>query len=272
MDESPKEPTYLASPVGDRTSAPFVVLVSCDSRYFQQYGYVLANSMRQACRPPPALHVHLIDPASADHALVERLRRDFDDLDLFVTTESLGDGDTGRRRSVSCCARFLLLPHLLRRHRRKILVCDIDIVVLRDLNELTRSLSGADVGVIRRTAADLDFWDEYSAALFWVAPTEEGRGFAGKVKAYIERQFERGRHWWYLDQIALYAVLAVPTRPPRVELLPVETMAIEHFDASAPGASAPPPAAYVWSVTSSLGINRGKLETELFRRYQATDA
>jgi hypothetical protein len=252
------------------TDAPFVLLVSCDSRYFQQYGYVLVNSARQTCRPAPAFHVHLISPTPEDQALVLRLRRDFPEIDLFVTAENVVDGGTAVLRSLSSCARFLVLPTVIERYRRPVLVCDIDLVVLRDLNQLRATLPDADVAVIHRDAANLDFWDAYSAAILWVMPTDAGLRFARKVEGYIERQMEKNRYWWYLDQIALYAAFvdeSMAGRSLRVASLPIESMAMEHVDPESSAVSPPSPDAYVWSITSSIRVNRAKTGTDLFTRY-----
>jgi hypothetical protein len=102
-----------------------VYVVGCDSRY-------------------------LVNPDLAAEALLKRLRVN-PLLPIVCSRESLdlSEFTERQRRTYLACARYLILPELLERYSRPMLVAAADQLVVADLRPLLRDLEQHDVGLMR---------------------------------------------------------------------------------------------------------------------------
>jgi tetratricopeptide (TPR) repeat protein len=191
----------------DGATPPWVVMAGADGGYFARFGARFARSVRARCGIAGVLHLHLVDPAPEHLAALAALRAELAPLRVEWTIErpDLPPAPEARR-TYYACARFLRLPQLLRRHRCPLVVLDIDSEVLRDLAPLTAQViaEGADLGMIVGDPGEV--WGSCWADHVALAPTPRAAEFAALVAAYIGHFLDAGRHDWFLDQVALYAV------------------------------------------------------------------
>jgi tetratricopeptide (TPR) repeat protein len=151
-DGTPPEGSYAG---GD---AP-IFFAAADASYAERFVDLLAGNLA-AQAPGIGLHLHIVNSTPASEARLARVR-DLTQghLDLAITRETVdlarfapaGADPFYAAKTYYSCARFLVLPHLMRRYRRPILVCDIDLAPTRDprawLDELASVDAGANVKI-----------------------------------------------------------------------------------------------------------------------------
>lgn len=180
----------LSKPAGN------IILVGCDSTYWEAYGDDFIASARQT-NPEIGLHIHLAD---APALLIDKIMARHPEVG--VSSATMPDAHRTVRYA---CARFLAAPALARRYGAAVLITDIDNRILRRLDHLFDLISAADValyrqprlGLAREVAAGCVLFDSAKpAAMRWV----------DLVARYISHFLERESPGWFLDQAALYAV------------------------------------------------------------------
>jgi hypothetical protein len=200
------------APVGSYAAgdAP-LVFAAADAGYVERFVDLLAGNLA-AQAPGIGLHLHIVNPTPASNAKVARVR-DLTQghLDFAVTQETVDlarfapDGADPHfvAKTYFSCARFLALPHLMRRYRRPILVCDIDLVSTRDPRAWLDELAAVDAGA--NVKIRYDFANRLLATLVYFGDTEAGRLYADLVAGYCRHFLDARRATWTIDQVALHA-------------------------------------------------------------------
>jgi hypothetical protein len=246
--------------------AEAVYIVGCDSRYFLTFGEALANSLARRAGARLLLHLHLVNPDAAAEALLDRLRAK-PVLPIICSRESVDFDSFGerQRRTYLSCARYLMLPELLERYARPVLVGDADQLVVGDLRPLLRDLGQHDVGVLRDDRQIANILALISASVLAVNSSPGGRHFVRTLCDTVTgRMADPVGLSWHLDQAAL-AVAHLWHREIRtLRLAPWIMDSV--VDPTAPPDTLAPRALF-WSITMTLAHNVGKLETSLFRQF-----
>jgi len=188
-----------------------IVFAAADAGYVERFVDMLAGNLA-AQAPGIGLHLHVVNPTAASEAKLARVR-DLTQghLDLAVTRET---ADLGRyapdgadpfyaAKTYFSCARFLALPHLMRRYRRPILVCDIDLVSTRDPRAWLDELAAVDAGA--NVKIRYDFANRLLATLVYFGNTQAGLRYADLVAGYCRHFLDARRASWTIDQVALHA-------------------------------------------------------------------
>jgi tetratricopeptide (TPR) repeat protein len=207
------EPTHAAPP-------SFVVLVSCDAKYFVKYGFNFVNALARNAREASVLHLHLLDGDADSDAMLGRVVHEIAPGNLRVTTEvsSFGAGANVAAHTYYSCARFLQLPALLDQYQCPVISIDVDAIVERPLGDLVSQVQG-DAGLVRRRPSHSP-WLEIPAGLVIAMPSPRGRSYFELVRNYVLLFMRRGQFRWHLDQAALYCVLRMlEASPARTGLL-----------------------------------------------------
>jgi hypothetical protein len=187
------------------------------------------------------------------------MRRRLPGLPIRLTTEPLPTGlPPELRRTFFACARFLCLPQILAAYRRPVLMLDVDIVVLRDVGPLVEQLmtESADLALIH--AEPRNPWCRVWAGMVLAAPTRRGLEYFTLVRNYALAVLRAGKAVWFLDQIALFAVLVAGFRDrdrPLVIEWPVDIQnsSTDH--------------AYFWSLNVSQPSNAASPESAFYLRF-----
>jgi hypothetical protein len=246
--------TEIAAADPDR----MVVFAGCDVRYFHRFADALANSIAES-NSPHLLHLHVVNPDGGVAGRIAAMQKRLPALSIACTTEQTQEGwDADALRTYFACARFLMLPALLRRYRRPILMLDVDVVVLRDPKPLLDQLraEAADFAMVR--GEQQDPWCTYWADAILALPTPSTLEYFDRVRDYLRRFLSQNRGIWFLDQVALFAayVAGFAGRPrPQIVEWPAD---IQNSDTTL---------AYFWSLHISQPSNASLEESPLFRRF-----
>lgn len=198
------------APEGDYAAGDTpLVFAAADAGYAARFAELLAGNLA-ARAPGIALHLHVVNPTPESEARLARVR-DLTQghLDFAITRETTDlsrfDGPHGHlpAKTYYSCARFLVLPALLARYRRPILVCDIDLAPTRDPRPWLDDLAAADAGA--NVKIRYDFANHLLATMVYVGDTRAGRDFAALVAGYCRHFLDARQAAWTLDQIALRA-------------------------------------------------------------------
>jgi hypothetical protein len=246
--------------------AEAVYVVGCDSRYFILFGEALVTSLARRAGARFALHFHLVNPDPAAEALMERLRAT-SALPIVCSRESTDLSALGerQRRTYLSCARYLMLPELLERYAKPMLIADADQLVVADLRGLLLELSKHDVGVLRNDREIDSLLALISASVLAVNHTPAGGRFVRTLcDTVTERMADPAGLGWHLDQAGL-AVAHLWHSEIRTLRLPVWSMDSVIDPAAAPDALSP--RALFWSITMTIEHTRRKLRTSLFQQF-----
>lgn len=251
-------------------SAPAIYFIGCDSRYFLLFGEALANSLTRRAVMTFALHVHLVNPSAEAEALLQRLRT-AGSVPITCSREQADFSALSERhrRSYLSCARYLMLPELLARYGRTMLVADTDQLVVGNLTTLMQDAARHDVGVMRNDAQLPNIFSLISASVLTVSPTDGGRRFAKTLHDTIAlRLADPAALGWHLDQTSL-AIAHLWHRD--IDTLHLPMWIMDSVIDRAAAADTLAPEALFWSITMTHIHTARKLDTELFRQFLAPE-
>lgn len=249
---------------------PVLVLAGCDGVYFQRFASALLRSTVENAGIDASFHLHVVNPPPDAARIVADWNARLGGPGVGLTTETVDAAALGdEAKTAYACARFRLLPWLLRQRRRRVLMLDADLIVLRRLTALLESTAEADVAMVGGAHNRFEPWNLHWADVVAINPTEAAVAYFDRVAAYIDYFLRRGLSRWFLDQIALTAVAACgfPDRPPpRIVHLPkdIHRMAIRYADGVD---EEPDRGCLFWSAHASTVSTRLTLNTPRYRRY-----
>ncbi|MCZ8310409.1 MAG: tetratricopeptide repeat protein [Magnetospirillum sp.] len=188
-----------------------IFFAAADAGYAARFVDLLAGNLA-AQAPGIGLHLHIVNSTPESEARLARVR-DLTQghLDLAITRETTdlarfapADGDPFyAAKTYYSCARFLVLPHLMRRYRRPILVCDIDLAPTRDPRAWLDDLAAVDAGA--NVKIRYDFANRLLATLVYFGDTQASLRYADLVAGYCRHFLESRQATWTIDQVALHA-------------------------------------------------------------------
>ena len=188
-----------------RPGARAIVLASCDPDYFRHFALPFASSLAKNAGVGTSLHLQIVGPDRWIPEEFEALVAETPGLDIVWAASPLAAAHAGdASRTWYACARFLVLPVLLRRHALPVLVADLDLLVTAALGDALARHSDADV-VLARDRAEGPPWTLFVPSPLLVRPTPAGIAFADLAAAYVAHYLGRGIAPWGLDRIALAA-------------------------------------------------------------------
>lgn len=242
-----------------------VVFLSGDPVYMRKFAYALINSICQNGRLDCLFHLHIVNPNAGIHDHITGLQQELG-VKIALTWELRTLPDEDSARTYYACARFLQLPKLLDAYRCPVLLLDLDQLVVGDLGRVGQAVQDADVGLICWHPTRWDPWDTWWASAIWYQPTDLARQFAQWKALYIAECLRNNRSQWYLDQCAIFCVLAwLRSRhgAPAVVRLDATWACL----AGGQGDSEVAPGVIFWAVIHSLVENRKVLQGALFGKY-----
>lgn len=244
-----------------------VVLVACDEAYLMRFGRQFIRSFVRNAGEDVGLHVHVINPGASARRLREDMRAEVGGrLPVAITFEHTGAGGSP---TYCACARFLVLPALLVAYGKPVVAMDIDMVFTGPLADVTGPVQSADVALFTQDPQAVDLWDAYRAACVRVAPTQAGRLFARQVRRYIIHCLEHNLAFWYLDQIALFAVLSYGRMRQQAPPVVATFDPVRLLDGEAAKVTEE---TRLWSITASLPTAEARMSADLFRGYSDNEA
>jgi hypothetical protein len=155
-----------------------------------------------------AVHVHIINPDTEILPLVDRLGSE-----LGIARRLSASISTDRLHTATsyACARFEIVPFLLRELGRPVLALDIDVAATASLDALASSPFTGDFGCFetgRRAPASI-----HQASVMWFAQSAETFTFVADLAAFCRPKLNQVVPAnWMLDQAALFSVIRLYRR------------------------------------------------------------
>ncbi|PWC32097.1 tetratricopeptide repeat protein [Azospirillum sp. TSO22-1] len=246
---------------GTATAAkPLVVYVSCDAGYFARFVPTMVRSIVEDSGLDCAICLHIINPdATSRDALAEIVRAHGPER-FMLLRETIDLTPLGAfAKTYFACSRFLVLPDLLQRWQRPVLMLDADLMAIRDLNPLLATSVHADLGLMSHALKRLDIWSLLYADVLHIKPSAAARRFLDLTRRYIRYFLDSGTPHWFLDQAALAAVhLAgfVDEPAPRMTVYPTDIHSTQVM-VDAEGRYWTDDSAYFYSVRATGGGQEG---------------
>lgn len=186
---------------------PLVVYACCDAVYARKFLPTMVRSIAEDSGLDCAIALHLVNPDAEAEATVAALAAAHGADRFIVLRETIDLTPLGdNAKTYYACSRFLVLPDLLVRWQRPVLMLDVDLLAIRDLNPLLATSARSDLGMMSHALKRLDIWSLLYADVLHIRPTTGALRFLDLTRRYIRHFLDRGMPVWFLDQAALAAV------------------------------------------------------------------
>jgi hypothetical protein len=274
-DGDGKAPPGLSSHIDTNFEVPhlmeqaeLVYFIACDPVYAKLFVPAVLRSLEQNVRISVGLHLHLINPDGDCFSLVRELIGG-SALPIVLSHETLRTSGVSAAAVKTYCAisRLLVLPEILQRYGKTVLMADADQLVLKDLSELVRLAAGYDAGLLFQPDEIANLLSLLSATAAFIQPTEQGQAFAERMRRYVLDRMAclQTELFWHLDQAAL-AVSAL--RTPRLRWFPIPPATLQSDMYGANPDNQIRSETVFWSITFSHSESRKKLSSATFQRYR----
>ncbi|QCG92249.1 lipopolysaccharide assembly protein LapB [Azospirillum sp. TSH100] len=186
---------------------PLVVYACCDAVYARKFLPTMVRSIAEDSGLDCAIALHLVNPDAEAEAMVAALAAAHGADRFIILRETIDLSPLGdNAKTYYACSRFLVLPDLLIRWQRPVLMLDVDLLAIRDLNPLLATSARSDLGMMSHALKRLDIWSLLYADVLHIRPTTGALRFLDLTRRYIRHFLDRGLPVWFLDQAALAAV------------------------------------------------------------------
>ena len=186
---------------------PLVVYACCDAVYARKFLPTMVRSIAEDSGLDCAIALHRVKPDAEAEATVATLAAAHGADRFIILRETIDLSPLGdNAKTYYACSRFLVLPDLLVRWQRPVLMLDVDLLAIRDLNPLLATSARSDLGMMSHALKRLDIWSLLYADVLHIRPTTGALRFLDLTRRYIRHFLDRGLPVWFLDQAALAAV------------------------------------------------------------------
>ncbi len=199
-----------------------LIYLSCDLKYYTEFAIPLIRSLA-AFPSAPAVHVHVMNASEAEvEAALATLATT--GAAFSASCEQLPDADRADKmtaRAYFHAVRFVRLYQFMRRRPREVWMLDVDALFNRDPQDLLARRGDADV-VLRARPGRFEPWNQLSAAVVGIAPSDRGVAFLRLLAGYIAHFHAKNALAWGVDQLAMFGVfnyLRPTSRAPTIALL-----------------------------------------------------
>lgn len=179
-----------------QTSKRPIIYAAATCDYLSKFAVPLVQSVLQNSNSCD-VHMHVLNPRKEDFDPTASLAN-FPADRVTWTTEELGQ----RTKAAYAGWRFLRLPDLLLKSNRVVVCLDIDSIVRNDVAAAIESLLPFDA-LVYDQRNEICVSQLFAAGFVAVAPTTQGRKFAGLVASYIFNFVKEAKEEWFVDQFAL---------------------------------------------------------------------
>jgi len=173
------------------------VFAACDSKYFMDHASSFCNSAYKAGMP---CHIHIVNPTEEVHEHCDIFKQKIFTPLTFTFNHMDVIDDHDQMRCFYACLRFLMLPHLLEKIE-KVMVLDIDSLVMKGFR-----FPDKPCGLfVREPVTYLSDWIKEGTKIF-AGVVYFDRSYLDKSKQLIEIINSLPQEW-YVDQVALNKLL-----------------------------------------------------------------
>lgn len=190
--------------------SPMTVVVACDPGYLF-YAKALIRSI-DFFSPGYDVVVVVINPSDRDIADLKAISVEVVHTSVSIVTNAidLKGWSLDRRRAYYACARFIVLPQILKDAACPVICIDADSLVVNSLaHEITAAKPNPDIAIWRRDLEANDLPDNLKVAAGVVAffNTQPALDFAEKLANSLKEVFDAGNGTWFVDQVLLASLI-----------------------------------------------------------------
>lgn len=209
-DKLPPPQTVMAASSAD---FDYVVLVSCDSKYFEQFGGSFVNAYARNAGARGLLHVHVVDPPAEFAETVARLAANTGVEKIAVTSEAnpFPDLPPSKQRVFYTCARFLHFGGWLEAYGKPVVCFDVDAIIEKPLAPLIEACRDADLGLVWRKPRRAIWLDTVGYTVVGL-PTPAALAYFRLLRRFLLSFAQTRMLYWQIDQIALRCALIMQRR------------------------------------------------------------
>jgi hypothetical protein len=196
----------------DRQSAQAILFVAADDVYVRRFGRLFVNSVFKSGDVPCLVILHVI--GAAGHLQDTAAALAIDDPRLIYSADGF-DKTTVRGRSYTTpttqqphglaahyqCARFIWLGYLLESFTQPIIVCDIDSLLQRGIEDLLDQHATADL--VFHQVPNVQTASRLVGNLLLARPTAPAKLFARFLRSFLEKALQAHEIDRFVDQVGL---------------------------------------------------------------------
>jgi len=200
-----------------------IVFTAADHVYFERYGWDFVGSFVKHNGPDVALALHVFDMTVEERAAMTRRLQGFADLRWSLSTELTGlrGGEGDRAKEYYHAVRYVRFWQLLIGRDAAAWIIDTDTIFGGSVAGLFERLSGSDLALYLAPGR-FEVRNKIMALSTGASSTQAAGDYLRNVAGYVGHYQKEGRLFWGIDQIALFAVLAMTgtTAPLRITGVP----------------------------------------------------
>lgn len=200
-----------------------VVLTAADYLYFQKFGWMLVDSFAKTAGTDTLLSLHIMDMTPEETDAVSRRLEGYAGLHWALSTEWTGLRGGPQKIAVGYyhAVRFIRYwQFLVQNPAAATWLIDTDTIFNGGPSRLFDTLAGHDLALFLAPGR-FEVRNKVVACCTGASNTDAAREFIRDVAGYVAAYWEKGKLPWGIDQVAMYAVLAMPQgNAPRVASLP----------------------------------------------------
>jgi tetratricopeptide (TPR) repeat protein len=179
-----------------------IIFLSCDFNYFKNFARPLLTSLDRKS-PHRDVQLHVINPPAEGVEMILAFCATLTATNIAIMIEHTPTPT----REYFHAARFVRLYQHMLQHRKTVWLLDVDGILNRDIAPWFELIAKADISLRAHTGIWAP-WNQLTAGVFSVTPTELGFTFMKLVAHYIGVFVETDLLRWGVDQIAMYATYA----------------------------------------------------------------
>ncbi|TYL43548.1 hypothetical protein [Dickeya sp. ws52] len=187
----------------DVDSVKPTVLIACDLKYYYEHAIGLIYSIYDTNKNNLNVHLHIynIDGKTVDDVINKSKK--LPEINISCTTESIGF-EQGINVHYAC-RRFISANYLQKFLNRPLIIVDADCLIRKNWNTIKFDVS--KYSVVLAQSENTPFWEKAIAGFVYLDGSEYSRRFIKKVSFFIWNNLKKGNAVWFLDQVALSAVM-----------------------------------------------------------------
>jgi len=206
-----------------------IIFLSCSYQYYLDFARIFLLSIDDVS-DNGQVHLHIMDASDEELAEIKSFCGGFKNCTIAISAERPNMTQQGLMpaRCYYHAVRFIRLLQYLRKYRKPMWMMDVDALFhLNALNMFSR-IKNADMA-FRVRPGRWEPWNQYSAGILGVQPTEAAFRCLRLIAGYIADFHHRDRLRWGIDQMAMYGAyqyLVSVGQAPQISIL--DDLVLDH--------------------------------------------
>jgi len=228
------------------------VVICCDPDYYSLHAVHLLRSIYHTNRDELNVHFHIYNMNDTLMADIQRNVDSFPELHISCTSETVVEDS--HKKTAYACKRFIFAQTALQMLETPVLIVDADSLLRKPWHEVQKSIGDKDLLVNRPEVSP--FWESIIGGFVWLGGGEQSTRYISQVSLFLRSNFAQDNYRWYIDQVALSAVMCEMEKYQPVYSIPTDyAFDIRHSDHS-----------FAWAITT---VKSGQSKYSAYRDFLA---